>query len=403
MLPQSYETVGSGNFNLFFPFFEAAWRRLDDQGEAVFITPNGFFTSLSGKPLRTWFASTQFLDTVVDFGSARVFDAMTYTAVTFMSKKMRTDVSSLQYLMAASAETIPADLVKAANTVVLPASGASWMMVEKKKQNLIDAVSSQPYKFSDVCTMTFGLATLRDKLYQLSGEQNSKGNYVTSYLGEDYEVEPGITMPCVKLAGVENETKLRMDKGRIVYPYVLATDTVSGKQRAEVITEEELRELYPRAYEYLLALRPELALRDNGKKQYPAWYAYGRSQATVPLGYKLLAPLYAGTPRFMYSDKTDTLFLNGVAVTINLNGEWGVGGAEEKLRLVQALLNSSVCKEYVEATGVAITGGYYAYQKAQLKDFGLPDISRAQAVELAAVSGPERDSLIRALYGVEKA
>ena len=53
-LAGKWRTCGPGNFNLYFPFFELAHTLAAPGGVLALITPNGYFTSLSGAPVRTW-------------------------------------------------------------------------------------------------------------------------------------------------------------------------------------------------------------------------------------------------------------------------------------------------------------------------------------------------------------
>jgi hypothetical protein len=47
----------------------------------------------------------------------------------------------------------------------------------------------------------------------------------------------------------------------------------------QIIDEDTFKTSNPLTYDYLLKQKTELLARDKGTKTYPAWYAYGRSQA----------------------------------------------------------------------------------------------------------------------------
>ena len=64
---------------------------------------------------------------------------------------------------------------------------------------------------------------------------------------------------------------------------------------------------YPEAYKYLSLNKMKLAQRDKGEKNYEAWYAFGRSQATCDRGRKLLFPYMTDHPRFVYTDNENML------------------------------------------------------------------------------------------------
>ena len=87
LLIKKWKTINKGTFNLYFAFFELGYNLLTENGKLGFITPNNYFTSLSGLPLRTYFLTTKSLTRILDFSHKKVFDAQTYTAISFLNKK----------------------------------------------------------------------------------------------------------------------------------------------------------------------------------------------------------------------------------------------------------------------------------------------------------------------------
>jgi len=51
-LQKHWTTVEGGTFNLYFAFFELGYKLLKVNGKLGYITPNNYFTSLSGEALR---------------------------------------------------------------------------------------------------------------------------------------------------------------------------------------------------------------------------------------------------------------------------------------------------------------------------------------------------------------
>lgn len=394
-LAASWVSCSKGNFNLYFPFFELAHRLADPAGSVIaYITPNQFFTSLSGGPLRSWMVECRYLDDVVDFGHHRVFNAMTYTAITFASRG-GTRPASFGYLPVAGlpglAKVADDWAVSAVNRYAYDRLGSSpWRLVGKTEHQQIRKITKAGPALSEVADVRFGLATLRDKLYMLKGVTDEDGYYIKELGGVAYRIEPDLTMPLIRVSSVSNQEEMDNVESRIIYPY-----TLNGSQ-ATIIAEDTLRSSYPEAYGYLCAIRPELAKRDKGKKKYAAWYAYGRTQGLVPAGRKLLTPLYAAMPRFLWDTNPDSLFVNGCAVTVRPDApDW------VSLELLELVLNSAVCQYYIESTGISITGGFYAYQKSQLAGLGVPKMDAAQVEALRALGPEERDVALAHVYGVE--
>jgi adenine-specific DNA-methyltransferase len=436
-LVERFASCGKGNFNLYFPFFEVAHRLADPAGSSVaFITPNAFLSSLSGGPLRTWMVETGFADDVVDFGHHRVFEALTYTAVTFATRHPARTASSLRYTTVAGLDglaRLPAGW-RASESVVSPyakLSGAPWRLVGRSAAKAVTAMTAGA-ALDTVADVRFGVATCRDKLYLLDGRRDSDGNFVKTYAGVTYRVEPGLARPCARVSSLADQAALDADRTRIIYPYELTvaassteasttdasttdasttdastTDAssadvgstpsgpVAGAAQVMVLSEETLAERFPGGYAYLCAVRPELALRDKGRKTYPAWFAYARTQGLTPSGDKLLTPLYAARPRFLRDGRDGALFINGCSVTVRPDApDW------VDLDLLATVLNSGVCHYFVESTANAIDGGFFAYQKSQLGRFSLVPSLAGLAGELAALPPGERDDALAQLYGV---
>lgn len=89
---------------------------------------------------------------------------------------------------------------------------------------------------------------------------------------------------------IVNSNKLNSDisldkiKHKVIFPYQLC----DGK--AFLIDENVMKHKFPMTYKYLESQRDELARRDKGKgKDYPVWYAYGRTQSLVMPSIKLFS------------------------------------------------------------------------------------------------------------------
>ena len=86
-LAKHWTTVEGGTFNLYFVFFELGYKLLKPTGKLGYITPNNYFTSLAGEALRKYFFHQKCVTRIIDFSHKKVFDAQTYTAITFLNKQ----------------------------------------------------------------------------------------------------------------------------------------------------------------------------------------------------------------------------------------------------------------------------------------------------------------------------
>lgn len=86
-LVKNWTTVESGTFNLYFAFFELGYKLLKPTGKLGYITPNNYFTSIAGEAIRKYFQQKKCVSRIIDFSHKKVFDAQTYTALTFLNKQ----------------------------------------------------------------------------------------------------------------------------------------------------------------------------------------------------------------------------------------------------------------------------------------------------------------------------
>jgi methylase of polypeptide subunit release factors len=356
-LKTDWVTCRNGNYNLYFAFMEKADLSLNPNGSAYFITPNGFIDSKSGVGLRSWISEKGNLSSIIDFGKNKVFQVMTYTAINHFEKTQKTE---LTYAKVAGADGLDSYAAQEKSVYQYDAmsGGNPWNFIDVAEVATVGLISKNPIPLADVFDVRYGLATLRDKLFSFRSTAVD-GFYPLHYEGTTYRIEADFTKKCIKVSGLKSETDIADDDLRIIYPY----HVVAGK--AVPMMEDEVRSHFPEAFKYLLAIKDELAKRDKGKKEYPEWFSYGRSQGLIPYKAKILTPLYCLDPRFMIDD-TESLFINGCALVLK-------EGSEVSLKEAQKFLNSDAVRDFMLATSNPIDGGYVAYQKSQLNRIKLPE------------------------------
>lgn len=116
--------------------------------------------------------------------------------------------------------------------------------------------SDNKHVLGNFVTVSVGVATLRDKIFIHDKK-----------LFEE---------PCWKPIESANKSKW------IIYPY---------DSQGQPLDEEVLKTTCPDTFNYLLENKDELAKRDKGKKSYPRWFCWGRTQSILPCeGECLLLP-----------------------------------------------------------------------------------------------------------------
>lgn len=141
----------------------------------------------------------------------------------------------------------------------------------------------------------------------------------------------------------------------IIFPY----KKVYGKYK--IIPEKELKDLYPNTYKYFLAIKDRLLLRDKGKENPVAWYAFGRSQGLdTTWGKKILVSPLSLKPNFIVWEKEEYTFYAGYCIKFDGDLHW-----------LAKQLNSEDMEFYIKYVGRDYQNGYKSYAKSFISNFGI--------------------------------
>lgn len=379
-LYENWVTLRKGNYNLYFAFFELGVKILNDNGILGYITPNNYFTSLAGVHLREFLAQNKYLCKIVDFNHMKVFDAQTYTCITFLNKVQK---ESFLYERIDDLELLNRLSELVYSTVFFSnLNNRKWRLLRSLDQEKVRKIENTGIRLGDLADIRVGVATLKDSVYFVDESTYKDGYYIKRYKGQVYLIEAEVTKPIAKISDSKVQEDLDHNKRRIIFPYRRVNDKI------ELIPREEFKRRYPKCYEYLLAARDELATRDKGKVAYPEWYAYGRTQGLNFRGQKLLTPTFSKKPRFLYEKNHEALFCNGYAVYLKVKQDlFSIRGLD--LGSISKILNSKVMEYYIGNTSVAIEGGYPCYQKNFIELFGMPYFTDQEIQFLKEKTGKE--------------
>ncbi len=393
-LYRDWRTLKTGNYNLYFAFFELGVGLIKADGVLGYITPNNYFTSLAGVQLREYLESKRLIQKIIDFNHLKLFEAQTYTCITFLKKERDPffyyervdDYEVLNHL----------NKLRYSKIYFRDLENKKWRLLRNTDQENIKIIESTGKKLGDIVDIRVGIATCKDSVYFIDGGTLKKDYYLKSYKGKEYQIEKSITKSIAKISDFRIRNDVVKNNRRIIFPY----QKINGK--VEVIEEKEFKQLYPRCYEYLLAAKTELATRDKGRIDYPEWYAYARTQGLNFFGKKLLTPTFSSEPRFLLEGDENSLFCNGYAIYLaekpNLFSD-----IEQQLDLdaLAKILNSRVMDYYIKRTSVSIEGGYPCYQKNFIELLGIPDFTLGELSFLNSEGDKKNiDNFLIEKYGI---
>ncbi|MFN8308727.1 MAG: N-6 DNA methylase [Chitinophagales bacterium] len=384
-LVRNWTTVEGGTFNLYFAFFELGYKLLKPTGRLGYITPNNYFTSLAGEAMRKFFQQKKCVTRIIDFTHKKVFDAQTYTALTFLNKQ---ENDAITFDRIKDGFT-PQDFLPIANgslNYLKDLNIKKWRLLkteEQKNIKTIETIGTPINKLFDICV---GIATLKDEVFFIDGRKKGDSCYIKITDKGVFEIEKEITKPIYKISDFKTQEEAGQNTRRIICPYTLKGNL------ATPIPEAELKKHFPKCYAYLLSEKEVLLNRDKGKVNFEPFYVWGRTQGLVKTGKKLLNPTFSQTPRFLlineeqsyfsngygtfFKQETDSLFSNGVNLISKV----------ENIDVVQKIFNSIIMHYYVSKTSVAIEGGYSCYQKNFIEKFTIPEFSEEEIVCLRSLN-----------------
>ena len=391
-LNEGWDSVKGGAFNLYFTFFELGYNLLKENGKLGYITPNNYFTSLSGESLRRYFQDKKCVSKIVDFSHIKIFDALTYTAITFLEKTIN---DTILYDRIGS-KILPEEFLN--NVVDSPTNISElnqkkWRLLRSDEQNNIKTIESIGSPIGVLFNICTGIATLKDEVFFVDGTNQNKKYYIKTTDKGVFEIEKESVRPVYKISEFKEQNEIEQNEKKIIFPY----ENNNGLIRP--ISEIDFKRKYPKCFNYLESEREILLQRDKGKVLFEPFFVWGRTQGLKRTGQKLLIPTFSQFPRFLLV-RDEGFFTNG----------YGLYYREEKVDIfnpitkienidvLQKILNSTLMDYYVRKTSVSIDGGYPCYQKNFIERFTIPQLSEKEIDLLRNLEKDEVDKFLIEKY-----
>ncbi len=373
-LLRDWKTTENGTFNLYFAFFELGYELLSPAGRLGYITPNNYFTSLAAISLREYFSEKKCLKRVLDFRHKKVFDAQTYTAISFIDKKVN---DAILFDKVRDNQTCEDFLISANGSLnyLQNLDAKKWRLLKTGEQENIKKIETIGTPIKQLFKIAVGIATLKDEVFFVDGKNEKDGLLTKTTEKGTFLIEKEVTKPVYKISKFKCQSDIENNTLRIITPYEI------NSKSASPILENEFQEKHPKCYEYLLSEKEKLKGRDKGKNNYSPFYVWGRSQGITRFGRKILNPTFSKHPRFLVVQDENSYYTNGYGIYFDQNCSENLSlfddlthpmAKEENILIVQKILNSIVMDYYVRNTSVSIQGGFPCYQKNFIEKFTIP-------------------------------
>jgi methylase of polypeptide subunit release factors len=340
-IQNNYTFCKSGSTDIYIAFCELCLSLLADDGICGLITPNTFLHTETARPMRQYFAKHKNLRQLTNYGDVQLFDnATTYSAITVFDRK---EHPHFLYQKALSPQTLESRQITFSEL-----KEPFWQLSHHESTD----IPPKGKKLKDICKIHVGITTLRDSAYIFPIEKiEGKFVFVKTQFCGTVKIEKEILKPIIKGSKLKNSGQEIVEY--ILFPYK------KRNGRHTIISEEELQQKFPLAYNYLLSVKPELDKRDNGKPNAAAWYAFGRSQGLdTSFGAKIIFSPMNHRPNFVYYDNPECTFYSGYCIKYD-------GDIEDLL----LQLNSERMQEFVSASSRDFRSGWKAYNKKIIENF----------------------------------
>jgi adenine-specific DNA-methyltransferase len=400
-LAKNWTTVEGGTFNLYFAFFELGYKLLSPHGKLGYITPNNYFTSLSGEALRRFFQQQRCVARILDFNYKKVFEAQTYTAITFLTKQ-RNEIIIYDRIKDNLSPKLFLENANGSPNYLKNLNVKKWRLLKTDEQvniKIIETIGVSIGKLFDICV---GIATLKDDVFFVDSRKIRNGNFLKTTEKGEFEIEKEALKPVYKISDFKTQEEVAQNARKIIFPYHLR------KGIATPILESDFKQQFPGCYEYLLSEKEILLTRDKGKVKFEPFYVWGRTQGLTKIGKKILNPTFSQRPRFLLVEEEDAFFTNGYGLYFKEQESASLFSNQnntitkiENIDVLQKILNSIIMDYYVSKTSVSIEGGYPCYQKNFIENFSIPDLSEDEIEKIRKFSTQEEiDEYLVDLYHI---
>lgn len=333
-----YYTCKKGNMDVYIAFYEFGMNCLNETGRLVYISPNSFMKNTSNAVFREWVRENNWLETLVDFGNKKVFDAATYPAILLLNKVH--GLSTVDYYKWEE------ELEHVAAIELSDFKGKAWNFSSQDDIQFVQEKTNNGVPLSVTATTQYGLATLSDKIFISSDVIFERGKAFFN----GFEVETSLLQPIVKGSKYKGERI----KSFILLPYRLIED------RWTLIMEEELQSVYPKSYAYFLHHKEALSNR-NLEQSPPAWYMLGRSQGIKQCYQEKLL-----VKHIIHKDsiKIETYILPKEVFIYS-----GIFIVSTNIEQVQQVIEGADFLRYALISGKNMSGGYKSISTKVIKQF----------------------------------
>lgn len=363
----------TGSFDIYLLFAEKGVTLFNDQGQLNYIMPHKWTNSAYGEGFRKLVSKGKFLSKLISFDAFQVFKAATYTSIITLDKgdtpfkfiRLKHDILSLAQL-----QRFLTNINSESYTEYNRKIGQQPLeLVDMQIKLVLDKAKNNSIALFDIAEKIFqGIKTSKDSIYILKDVNNVDSHFIRGFseeLGDFVIIEKEICRPLLKGSDFHRYETIKTDKV-VVLPYLVKEN---GYRLYE---EDELKESFPLAYDYLMQNKETLKNRESGKlKNDPYWYKfiYPKNILSFPKEKIIISEVSYGSNMIFDSNQ------------IHHVGQYSLllrDPSHQNYLATLLILNAEFTWFFIKSTGSVLRGGYYAYRPDYLCPLPFPKVSEEQ-------------------------
>lgn len=362
----------TGRFDFYILFMERGFSLLNKDGILSFILPHKFINSDFGTGIRKFIYDNKALNYLVHFGAEQVFaQASVYTCIIGLSHGNK-EFDFAQINPKEIENGVQFEKIEEETLVYVE----KWNIAISEDNKILEKLNLLPYHVTDIFKGIYqGIVSGDNKAFYLEDckitENCIEGFSIT--VESRVQIEKEICKP-IYTGKTISRYELIDKKEYIIYPYHL----VDGK--TVFYTEKELKEKFPKCFEYFSSIKKRLSSRGTASMKYPIWYGLWNPRNIQNLtAKKIFTPdiCYGSTMAYDYVG----YFHNDTSYGLVLKNP------DEKLyKAYLAVFNSSITWYFLQKTGTPLRGGYFRFKTKYLEPFPLPELDNPTSQKLASLT-----------------
>lgn len=362
----NYESA-TGYYDLYTLFVENGLKRLiTSNGILNYIMPHSWTVSEFGKGLRGLIKNNYHFKQFINFGAYKVFNASTYTSLIWIENKTNNEICMYYEINKDLKDNN--ELAKELKNVVAKNlekidmkdfSDKNWIFANKSSLDIMNKIQSNGIAAKDIFKGIFKGITSGDNKAFCIKNGKEEDNYIIGYslaIESEVKLEKAITKKML-VGDSLKKYEIHYDDSYIIYPYKKEGNNTI------LIPEGELKEKYPKAYEYLTLIKERLSTRGTEKMKYPSWYSLWNFRKIENFeNEKIITPDVCHNTS-MYLDK-DNYYYNDMCYALIKKEE-----IQHSYKYLIAILNSKLFWFFLNNTGTVLSGGFFRFKTKYIENF----------------------------------